>query len=93
VAILEGSLDWAQLLQVRPMQVKGAQQRRVGLYSGESLRSHLISRNDISGKSTHSNTVPGERAGRIAKHEFEIFARQWSNLAKRGKDGQGTASS
>jgi hypothetical protein len=67
VAILEVSLDWAQLLQVQPVQVKGAKRRRVVYAPVNPCGRTSFPKVIISGKRTHSNTIPGERAGRIAE--------------------------
>ena len=67
MAVLEMSLEWAQLLQ----SAAGADERSRGaprcLSPSESLWSHLISGRGISGKITDSDAIAGERAAGNAK--------------------------
>jgi serine protease len=76
-AVLEISLDWTQLLQVQPIQVKGAKQRRV-VYApvnpcGRTSFPEVVfpARSRIPMRLLVN--VPRE----MRKHQFEIFARQW----------------
>jgi hypothetical protein len=77
VAILEISLDWAQLLQVRPMQMKGAKQRRV-VYAPVNPCGHTSFPEVIfPAKSRIPMRLLVNVPREWRKHEFEIFARQW----------------
>jgi hypothetical protein len=76
VAILEVSLDWAQLLQVRPMQVKGAKQRRV-VYAPVNRCGHTsLPEASFPAKSRIPMRLLVNVPREWRKHEFEIFARQ-----------------
>ena len=76
-AVLEISLDWAQLLQARPMQVKGAKQRRV-VYApvnpcGRTSFPEVV----FPAKSRIPMRLLVNVPREMRKHQFEIFARQW----------------
>jgi serine protease len=85
VALLEISLEWAQLLQVQPRQVKGVKQGR-SIYvpinpCGRTSFPEVVfpARSRIPMRLLVN--VPRE----MRKHEFEIFARQWFEKEEVGR--------
>ena len=77
LAVLEISLEWGQLLQVQPVQVKGAKQRRlvyapINPCGRTSFPEMIFPATSRISDATLVN-VPRE----MRKHQFEIFARQW----------------
>ena len=77
LAVLEISLEWGQLLQVQPVQVKGAKQRRL-VYApinpcGRTSFPEVIFQQHHGFPMRLLVNVPRE----MRKHQFEIFARQW----------------
>ena len=76
-AVLEISLDWAQLLQAQPTQVKGAKQRCV-VYApvnpcGRTSFPEVV----FPAKSRIPMRLLVNVPREMRKHQFEIFARQW----------------
>jgi serine protease len=77
VALLEITVEWAQLLQVQPVQVKGAKHRRL-VYAplnpcGRTSFPDVV----FPAKSRIPMRLLVKVPREMRKHQFEIFARQW----------------